>query len=92
VLTLPDSHRDNLDDGRKGVVGRDVGRWLRDVDRFTLPSRGVVEDDMILVGRLKIAGSLGSLTTGNLELKTVFDLARLSPHVCAREQTLKWLK
>lgn len=26
VLALPDSRRDDLDDGRKGVVGRDVGR------------------------------------------------------------------
>ena len=49
-LTFPDSRSDDLEDGRKGVVGRDIGLRLRlpDVDRFALlPTCGVVEDDMI---------------------------------------------
>src|SRR5277367_2883062 len=42
-LDLPDSR----DEGRKGVVGRDVGRRLLEPDLLVLLSRGVVEDDMV---------------------------------------------
>jgi hypothetical protein len=46
---LPDSRRDERDDGRRGVVGRERGLRLPDVERFTLlPAWGVVEDDIVV--------------------------------------------
>ncbi len=36
MLDLPDSLSDERDEGRKGVVGRDVGRRLLEPDRFVL--------------------------------------------------------
>ena len=48
MLDLPDSRNDDRDEGRKGVVGRDVGRRLLEPDLLVLLSRGVVEDDMVL--------------------------------------------
>jgi hypothetical protein len=47
-LDLPDSLKDDRDEGRKGVVGRDVGRRHLEPDLLVLLSRGVVEDDMVL--------------------------------------------
>lgn len=48
MLDLPDSRNDDRDEGRNGVVGRDVGRRLLEPDLLVLLSRGVVEDDMVL--------------------------------------------
>lgn len=48
-LDMPDSPKDDRDEGRKGVVGRDVGLRLLELDLLILLSRGVVEDDIILV-------------------------------------------
>jgi hypothetical protein len=48
MLDLPDSRNDDRDEGRKGVVGRDVGRRLLEPDLLVLLSRGVVEDDIVL--------------------------------------------
>jgi hypothetical protein len=48
MLDLPDSRNDDREEGRKGVVGRDVGRRLLEPDLFVLLSRGVVEDDIVL--------------------------------------------
>lgn len=46
---LPDSRKDERDDGRRGVVGRDSGLRVADVERFVLLSAwGVVEEDMIV--------------------------------------------
>jgi hypothetical protein len=36
VLALADSRKDDREEGRKGVVGRDTGPRLPDVDRFML--------------------------------------------------------
>jgi hypothetical protein len=47
-LDLPDSLSDDREEGRRGVVGRDVGRRLLEPDLLVLLSRGVVDDDMIL--------------------------------------------
>jgi len=46
TLDLPDSRREEREDGRKGVVGRETGLRVPDVGRFTLLACGVVEDDM----------------------------------------------
>ena len=48
ILALPDSRREEREDGRKGVVGREAGLRELDVDRWTLllPAWGVVEDDI----------------------------------------------
>lgn len=43
LLNLPESRSEDLDDGRRGVVGRDVGRRLRDPDRLVVSPGGVVE-------------------------------------------------
>lgn len=48
ALDLPDSLNDDRDKGRRGVVGRDVGRRVLEPDLLVLLSRGVVEDDMIM--------------------------------------------
>jgi hypothetical protein len=48
MLDLPDSLSDDRDEGRRGVVGRDVGRRLFEPDLLVLLSRGVVDDDMVL--------------------------------------------
>jgi len=48
MLDLPNSRNDDRDEGRNGVVGRDVGRRLLEPDLLVLLSRGVVEDDMVL--------------------------------------------
>jgi len=57
MLDLPDSRNDDRDDGRKGVVGRDVGRRLLEPDLLALLSRGVVEEDMVLPLLLYYSGS-----------------------------------
>ena len=36
TLFLPDSCRDDLEDGRKGVVGREIGLRVPDVERLVL--------------------------------------------------------
>jgi hypothetical protein len=51
MLDLPDSRKDDREEGRKGVVGRDVGRRLLEPDRLVLLSRGVAEDDIFLSGK-----------------------------------------
>lgn len=48
ILDLPDSRKEDRDEGRKGVVGRDVGRRLLEPNFLVLLSRGVVDDDMVL--------------------------------------------
>ena len=48
MLDLPDSLSDDRDEGRRGVVGRDVGRRLFEPDLLVLLSRGVVDDDIVL--------------------------------------------
>lgn len=47
MLGLPDSRKDEREDGRNGVVGRDVGLRLLEPDRLVLLSRGVSEDDIV---------------------------------------------
>lgn len=47
VLFLAESRKDDRDEGRRGVVGREIGPRLPDVERFMLlPACGVVEEDM----------------------------------------------
>jgi hypothetical protein len=48
-LPLPDSRREEREDGRRGVVGRERGRRLPEVDRLMLlpPGWGVAEEDMV---------------------------------------------
>jgi len=48
MLDLPDSRKDDLEDGRRGVVGRDVGRRVFEPDRLMLPSSGLFEDDIMI--------------------------------------------
>lgn len=48
MLDLPDSRKDEREDGRNGVVGRDVGLRLLEPDRLVLLSRGVSEADIVL--------------------------------------------
>lgn len=50
TLDFPDSRNEDRDDGRRGVVGRDVWARVREVERFVLPSIGVVENDMMSRG------------------------------------------
>jgi hypothetical protein len=47
MLDFPDSRKEEREEGRNGVVGRDVGLRVLDPERLTLLSRGVVEDDMV---------------------------------------------
>jgi hypothetical protein len=45
---LPDSRSEDREEGRRGVVGREIGLRVADVDRWLLlPAWGVVEQDMI---------------------------------------------
>lgn len=45
---LPDSRSEEREDGRRGVVGRDIGRRVAEVERWLLlPAWGVVDEDMI---------------------------------------------
>jgi hypothetical protein len=47
-LALPDSRREEREEGRRGVVGREMGLRLPDVERLILlPACGVVEEDMM---------------------------------------------
>jgi hypothetical protein len=48
TLDLPDSRKDEREDGRSGVVGRDVGLRLLEPERLTLLSPSVAEDDIVL--------------------------------------------
>jgi hypothetical protein len=48
MLDLPDSRKEDLEDGRRGVVGRDVGRRVFEPDRLTLSSSGLFEDDIMI--------------------------------------------
>jgi len=48
TLALLDSLREDREDGRSGVVGRERGLRLPEVDRLMLlPAWGVVEEDMV---------------------------------------------
>jgi hypothetical protein len=48
MLALPDSRKEDLEEGRRGVVGRERGLRLPDPDRFVLlPAWGVVEEDIL---------------------------------------------
>ena len=49
TLDLPDSRKDEREEGRNGVVGRDVGLRLLEPDRLALLSRGVSEADIVLI-------------------------------------------
>ena len=45
---LPDSRREEREEGRRGVVGRESGRRVPDVERgLLLAAWGVVEEDMM---------------------------------------------
>ena len=45
---FPDSRREEREDGRRGVVGREIGRLVADVERWLLLCAwGVVDEDMI---------------------------------------------
>ncbi len=46
MLDLPESRRDDREEGRRGVVGREVGRRLLEPGRLMLLSMGVVDADM----------------------------------------------
>lgn len=49
MLPLPDSRREDREEGRRGVVGREIGLRVADVDRFVLlPAWGVVEEDIAM--------------------------------------------
>jgi hypothetical protein len=47
TLDLPDSRKDDREDGRRGVVGRDVGRRDLEPGRFMPLSRIFVEEDIV---------------------------------------------
>jgi hypothetical protein len=48
MLAFPDSRKEDLEDGRRGVVGRERGLRLPEPDRFVLlPAWGVVEEDIL---------------------------------------------
>jgi len=50
LLDLPDSRREEREDARRGVVGRESGRRVAELERLMLlPAWGVVEDDMLVV-------------------------------------------
>jgi hypothetical protein len=47
MLALPDSRSDDREDGRRGVVGREMGLRLPEVERLMLlPACGVIEEDI----------------------------------------------
>lgn len=49
TLALPDSRSDDREDGRKGVVGRERGRRVVELERLVLLSAGgVVEEDIVV--------------------------------------------
>lgn len=52
-LPLPESRREDREEGRRGVVGRERGRRLPEVERLVLlpPAWGVAEEDMMSVVR-----------------------------------------
>ena len=50
MLALPVSRKDEREEGRNGVVGREVGRRLTEPDLLVLPPSGVAEDDIYIVG------------------------------------------
>lgn len=56
LALLRDSRREDREEGRRGVVGREIGRWV-EVERFwvLLVGRGVVED---MLGGLRGTGGL----------------------------------
>jgi hypothetical protein len=48
MLVFPDSRNEDLEEGRKGVVGRESGLRLPEPDRLVLlPACGVVEEDIL---------------------------------------------
>lgn len=47
MLALPDSRSEDREDGRRGVVGREMGLRLPEVERLMLlPACGVIEEDI----------------------------------------------
>lgn len=50
-LPLPDSRSDERDEGRRGVVGRERGRRLPEVERLMLPPAWGVPEDMMADAR-----------------------------------------
>ena len=60
ILALPDSRREEREEGRSGVVGRERGLRLPDVDLFVLlPACGVVEDDIIAYSIVRLGNLHG---------------------------------
>lgn len=49
ALGLPDSWNDDFEEGRRGVVGREVGRRDFEPDRLMLSSSGLFETDILIV-------------------------------------------
>ncbi|KFY47285.1 hypothetical protein V495_02032 [Pseudogymnoascus sp. VKM F-4514 (FW-929)] len=49
TLDLPDSRKDDFDEGRRGVVGREVGRRVPELDRLMLLSSGLFDADIFIV-------------------------------------------
>lgn len=48
MLGLPDSRKDDLEDGRSGVVGREFGRRDFEPDLLMLLSSGLFEVDILI--------------------------------------------
>lgn len=49
TLDLPDSRKEDFEEGRRGVVGREVGRRVPELDRLMLLSSGLFDADIFLV-------------------------------------------
>lgn len=48
TLDLPDSRNEDFEEGRRGVVGREVGRRVPELERLMLLSSGLFEADIFI--------------------------------------------